>query len=188
MDENAGNLGLENKKNELIERAKQLDRIIYGKSCEKKALESVLGGKMQGTSAGRLREDVEALEFKIATEAYTLDKERALLKDIKKKKEQLAEAVDTSRKYSRLRYLGEGIVILQKQREDLEKEIQTAKAEIIKTRRKEEGQHFKQEKTRKVVEKHEQYKKEMEQYRGAKPESLELGDIAVIRRKKEGEG
>ncbi len=186
MGENKDENWLENKKNALIERAKQLDRIIYGKTCEKKALATVLGEKTHAAPVGRLKAELDKLEFRVATEAYTLQLERNLLKEIKKKKEELEEAFAFSRKLSRMRYLDEGIVILQKQRDELEKEIQVVKGELVKGRRQEERDLHKQERALQVAVRERVHRKEDEQYMG-EPPGLELGDIAIIRKKKEGE-
>ena len=187
MDENKGADGLESKKNALIERAKRLDRLIYGKTCEMKALAAVLNPEKHVMPIGRLRLELEKLEFRVATEAYTLELERNLLKHIKKKKEELEEAVAAAKKRGRIRFLEDGLVSLRKQREEVEKSIQAVKGEIVKGRRKEENDIYKQEKALQLAARERVHKKELDQYAGEPPPSLELGDIAIIRKKKEGE-
>ncbi|MDO8340303.1 MAG: hypothetical protein Q7T16_06630 [Candidatus Burarchaeum sp.] len=186
MEENKGEKGLENKKNALIERAKQLDRIIYGKTCEKKALQAVLGENVRVAPMGRLKADLDELEFKVATEAYTLELERNLLKKIKKKKEELEGAFAFSRKWSRIRYLEAGVASLQKQRDELEKELQVVKGELVRGRRQEERDLHKQERALQIAVRERVHRKEIEDY-VKEPSSLELGDVAIIRKKKEGE-
>ena len=187
MDENKGKNDLEIKRNGLIEHAKQLDRIIYGKTCEMKALATVLGAKTHMAPVGKLKAELEKLEFRVATEAYTLALERNLLKNIKKKKEELEEAFAFSRKRNRLRFLEDGLALLHKQREEIEKEIQMVKGELIKGRRQEEHDLHRQERLLQQTARERVHKKEITQYAGEPPASLELGDIAIIRKKKEGE-
>ena len=182
MEEREGMKELEKRKKELIERAKHKDRAIYGRDCEIKALESVLRAKSRPPTPGRLRAEVERLEFQIATEAYTLDHELELLKKIKTKKALLEEAVEFARKGGRLRRLGEELAVLRKEREGIEAEIQDVKKEIIAMRRTEERRVFDQERKRKRTERDSERKRETEKYMG-KTKDLELGDIAVIRKK-----
>jgi len=179
-------IGLETRKMGLIERAKRLDRAIYGRECEMKALETVLGGKKQPPPPGRIRVDIDKIEFRIATEAYTVKHERDLLKKIKEKVAHLAESVAFARKRGRTRRLSEHLASMRKERLELEEEIQKVKKELVRARRKGEQEHFKKQRRKKTEYVREERRKEAEKYK--KPvESLEIGDIAIMRKKKEGE-
>ena len=177
---------LETTKRELIERAKRQDRAIYGRDCEMKALQSILKSKKHPPAPGKVRREIEGIDFRIATEAYTLKHERDLLKKIKTKKAELKDAVDFARKKGRLRRLEQDIVSIRKEREKTEVEIQEVKKKIIMKRRKGEKRHFGEVKKRRKAAVQIDKQREMKRYLG-KGEALELGDVAVIRKKDGGE-
>ncbi|RLG19333.1 hypothetical protein DRN67_02975 [Candidatus Micrarchaeota archaeon] len=182
MEEKGGIKELEKKKIELIEEAKRLDRAIYGKDCEIKALEGVLKSKKPLPPPGKLKAEAEGLEFRIATEAYTLDHEKELLKKIKGKKELLRQAIDIARKRSRIRRLRESIEGIKRKREKIEGQIQIIKKEIVSKRREEEKKQFNQHRKKKKRAREMEKKAEHERYAGGMKE-LEIGDVVIIRKK-----
>ncbi|MFP3949773.1 MAG: hypothetical protein ACLFUZ_01630 [Candidatus Micrarchaeia archaeon] len=94
---------LENKKSKLIsEIKKNYGRIRY-KKYEEKALEPFLK-ETQDVMVGPVRKKLRRLEFKIATQAYTPQIERQLVKEVKKVEDKLKElrAVEKARRKKKL--------------------------------------------------------------------------------------
>jgi len=185
LEQKEGEEKLERQKKELVEAAKRLDRLIYGKKCEKKALEAVLNSKSNISPPGRLRCGIEELEFKIATEAYTLEHEKELLKRMEQKKKELKEAVEVARQRARCRRLEQEIEEAEGQRKEVEGKIADVKIALVRLRRGLERERFRQEREKIRMERQEAEKKEVARYLGAVEEGVELGQIAVIKRKKE---
>jgi len=194
LEQKEGTSVLESKKRELVEEAKRLDRLIYGRNTEKKTLEAALNMKKEVPPPGRIRKEAEELEFKIATEAFTRKAEQELLKKLKSVKSRMDEAVQVSRMRYRLQRVGQEMGPIMKMREEVEAKIAEAKKAMVHERRDEEHGHFRAERQKKTeerqkqfVERREQEKKEIEKYLGGVDEGVELGQIAVIRKKKEEE-
>lgn len=195
MEQKEGTNGLESKKQGLIEEAKRLDRLIYGRNIEKKTLEAALNMKKDVPPVGRLRKEAEELEFKIATEAITRKDEQDLLKLVKSVKSRMQEAVQVARMRYRLQRIEQDMGIITKQREDVEAKIGEAKKAVVHERRSAEHERFRGERQVRVAEnrkmheeRREQEKKEMEKFIGGVDDGVELGQIAIIRKKKGEEG
>ncbi|MBD3397934.1 hypothetical protein GF412_02135 [Candidatus Micrarchaeota archaeon] len=94
---------LENSKSKLIgEIKKNYGRIRY-KKYEEKALEPFLK-ETENVMVGPVRKKLRRLEFKIATQAYTPQIERQLVKEVKKVEDELKElrAVEKARRKKKL--------------------------------------------------------------------------------------
>ncbi|MBI2079166.1 hypothetical protein HYT84_00245 [Candidatus Micrarchaeota archaeon] len=87
---------LENRKSELINHIKRLNKKIRYKKYEEKALEPFLE-KTKDINVFPLRKQKNMLEFKIATQAYTPKIERDLLKGMKKIDEELEKVKEVER-------------------------------------------------------------------------------------------
>lgn len=108
---------LEKQKSELIERIKQLNRRIRYKKYEQKALVPFLE-QTKDVQTVPFRKQKRALEFRIATSAYTPRMEKELIKQMKKVDEQLDKVKEVERARRKIRYV--------------EKDITDGEAEIVK--------------------------------------------------------
>jgi uncharacterized coiled-coil DUF342 family protein len=117
---------LEARKAELINRIKKLNARIRYKKYEQKALEPFLE-ETKDVKIAPLRKMKRALEFKIATAAYTPKMERDLLKEVKKVDKQLEEVREVERA-RRKKVLVEGDL------KEAEAEILTIEEELKKLR------------------------------------------------------
>lgn len=196
MEQKQGTDVLEKAKWGLIEEAKRLDRLIYGRKKEKEALEGALSTKKDIPPVGRLRKELEEGEFKIATEAFTRKQEKDMITKIRQAKAGLEEALQISQIRNRLHRILAEMPTIEKQRQEIEAKIAEAKGVISKGRLTVEKAQYQQARDtrradyekRKAVEleyakRREEEKKDMDRYM-AKDEALELGQIAVIRKKK----
>jgi uncharacterized coiled-coil DUF342 family protein len=107
---------LETKKTELIERIKSLNRRIRYKEYEEKALKPFLE-QTKEVQIAPFRRQRRALEFRIATAAYTPRMEKELLKQMKKIDEELEKHKEVERARRKIKYV--------------EQDIADGKAEII---------------------------------------------------------
>ncbi|MFA6035878.1 MAG: hypothetical protein WC759_02875 [Candidatus Micrarchaeia archaeon] len=194
MEQKEGTNELESKKQGLVEEAKRLDRLIYGRNTERKTLEAALNMKKEVPPPGRLKKEADELEFKIATEAFTRKAEQELLKQIKSVKSRMDEAIQVARMKYRLQRIEMDMGPILKQREEVEAKIGEMKKAEVHGRRAAEHEHFHGERQKKAAEwqkkaeeRRAQEKKDMEQFIGGVDEGVELGSIAIIKKKKEGE-
>lgn len=95
---------LEKKKGELIERIKQLNRRIRYKKYEQKALLPFLE-QTKDVQTVPYRKQKRALEFRIATAAYTPRMEKELIKQMKKVDEELDKVKEVERARRKIRYV-----------------------------------------------------------------------------------
>jgi len=120
---------LEDDKTKLInEIKKNYGRIRY-KKYEEKALEPFLK-ETQHVMIGPVRKKLRRLEFKIATEAYTPQIERQLVKEVKKVEDELKElrAVEKARRKKKL--VQQDIVDCDKRIEEIEVDLKGMRSEL----------------------------------------------------------
>ncbi len=120
---------LENKKSKLIsEIKKNYGRIRY-KKYEEKALEPFLK-ETQDVMVGPVRKKLRRLEFKIATQAYTPQIERQLVKEVKKVEDKLKElrAVEKARRKKKL--VKQDIEEAENRISEIEEELKGMRAEL----------------------------------------------------------
>ena len=99
---------LEKKKSELIEEIKQLNRRIRYKKYEKEALKPYLE-QTKEVQIAPFRKQKRAIEFKIATSAYTPKMEKDLLKELKKIDTQLDKVKEVDRARRKAKYVEQDI-------------------------------------------------------------------------------
>jgi len=107
---------LEKRKAELIERIKVLNRRIRYKKYEQKALQPFLE-QTKDVRTGQFHKQKKAIEFKIATSAYTPKMERDLIKELRKVEEELGKVREVERARRKAMYV--------------EKDIADGEAEIV---------------------------------------------------------
>jgi len=120
---------LEDAKTKLInEIKKNYGRIRY-KKYEGKALEPFLK-ETENVMIGPVRKKLRRLEFKIATQAYTPQIERQLVKEVKKVEAELKElrAVEKARRKKKL--VAQDIVDCEKRIEEIEGELKGMRSEL----------------------------------------------------------
>lgn len=180
---------LELKKNELIERAKRMDSRVRYKTVEAKALKEVLS-TANVPNFRAIQKKLDFLEFKVATEATTLARERLLMKEIKEVRKVYEQAREVEKRRRKL-FLVEGdIKALGEERARVEEEIQRVKKDLqeayddLKAGRN-AARKEQIAKQRKVEE--EDKRQKLLQELGVSNQPLDgevsLGDIAVIKRK-----
>jgi len=99
---------LEKKKGELIERIQQLNRRIRYKKYEQKALLPFLE-QTKDVQVVPYRKQKRAIEFRIATSAYTPRMEKELIKEMKKVDEKLESVKEVERARRKIRYVEKDI-------------------------------------------------------------------------------
>jgi uncharacterized coiled-coil DUF342 family protein len=117
---------LEARKADLINRIKKLNARIRYKKYEQKAIEPFLE-QTKDVKIAPLRKMKRALEFKIATAAYTPKMERDLLKEVKKVDKQLEEVREVERARRKK-------VLVESDLKEAEAEILTIEEELKKIR------------------------------------------------------
>ena len=120
---------LEEEKSKLInEIKKNYGRIRY-KKYEEKALEPFLK-ETEGVMIGPVRKKLRRLEFKIATQAYTPQIERQLVKEVKKVEDELKElrAVEKARRKKKL--VKQDIEDCEKRIAEIEGELKGMRSEL----------------------------------------------------------
>lgn len=122
---------LEKKKGELIERIKHLNRRVRYKKYEKKALEPFLK-QTENIRIHPLRKRKRAMEFRIATQAYTPRMEREWLKEVKKLDEKLKELREVERARRKKKYVEKDIEDGEKEIEKIEVELKSIRGDLKK--------------------------------------------------------
>ncbi len=156
---------LEKTKTELIERIKELNKRLRYKKYEQKALEPFLE-ETKNIRVGPLRKDKRDLEFRIATQAYTPQIERELLKEMRSLDSELVKVreVEWARKKKKL--VDQDVL-------DADKEIVSIEGKL-KTIREDLKQFYDNIKTIRTA------SKRGVKFGGFGDEMLTLGDIGVI--------
>ena len=122
---------LEKKKGELIDRIKQLNRRIRYKEYEEKALRPFLE-QTKHVQIAPYRKQRRALEFKIATAAYTPKMERELIKKLKKIDEELEKHKEVERARRKIKYVEQDITEGKTEIGKIEEELTTIRTELRK--------------------------------------------------------
>jgi uncharacterized coiled-coil DUF342 family protein len=122
---------LEKKKTELIDRIKQLNRRIRYKKYEQKALEPFLE-QTKDVQIAPFRRQKRALEFRIATAAYTPKMEKELIKQLKKIDEQLDKVKEVERARRKIRYVEQDITEGESEIGKIEVELKAIRDELRK--------------------------------------------------------
>ncbi len=122
---------LEKKKTELIDRIKQLNRRIRYKKYEQKALEPFLE-QTKDVQIAPYRKQKRALEFRIATAAYTPKMEKELIKQLKKIDEALDKVKEVERARRKIRYVEQDITEGETEIGKIETELKTIRDELRK--------------------------------------------------------
>jgi len=184
---------LESKREALLIKLKKIDSQAKYKSYEARALHTVLKGKRRPDTR-MLKRRLDILEFKIQTEASTLNKERQFMKEIKKTQKELEEAIGEDRQFKKLAYLESDLREYEKEMDSLEQELQTTNTEISdmeKSFRDKAKRHVLEERTKKRNEAkekkrgsiQEESKKENEPYMAKMEPTVTLEDICVIKKR-----
>jgi len=122
---------LEKKKTELIDRIKQLNRRIRYKKYEQKALEPFLE-QTKDVQIAPYRKQKRALEFRIATAAYTPKMEKELIKQLKKIDDALDKVKEVERARRKIRYVEQDITEGEAEIGTIETELKTIRDELRK--------------------------------------------------------
>ncbi len=122
---------LENKKGELIDRIKALNRRIRYKKYEQKALQPFLE-QTKEVQVAPFRKMKRSLEFKISTAAYTPAMERELIKKMRKIDEKLEEVREVERARRKIRYVEKDILDGEKEIGEIEVGLKTIREELKK--------------------------------------------------------
>ncbi|HLC68556.1 MAG TPA: hypothetical protein VJH24_01850 [Candidatus Bilamarchaeaceae archaeon] len=122
---------LETQKNILIDQIKQLNRRLRYKRYEQKALEPFIE-QTKDIRIGPIRKQKNAVEFRIATQAYTPRMEREWLKQVKKLEVQLKEVSEIEWARRKLKLVQGDIVECEKQISGVEPELQKIRGELNK--------------------------------------------------------
>ncbi|MBI5228017.1 hypothetical protein HY988_05500 [Candidatus Micrarchaeota archaeon] len=99
---------LEKKKSELIEEIKHINRRIRYKKYEKEALKPYLE-QTKDVQIAPFRKQKRAIEFRIATSAYTPKMEKDLLKELKKIDTQLDKVKEVDKARRKAKYVEQDI-------------------------------------------------------------------------------
>lgn len=158
---------------QLIDKMRERRKILLDKIEEIKKLRDTYK-RMSRNSVKALIKKKERLEFKIATEAITLDKERALMKVIKALDEQIKAAQSKEAERKKVK---DAIKALDAEIEALKNELDEMKLELLKL--KEERKKRRAKKRPKNV----PVNKQPSMPKKSKEPVVTLEDIAIIRKK-----
>ena len=190
---------LEKRKEDLFGRLKGVSSRLRYKKYEEENVRAALDQKFRetGVNARELRRRKDKLDFLIATEATTLTKEREMMKEMKILDKDLEKASEVERMERKLRLVEGDIRSAETEVAQIKKEIDDAKAEIravsegARDKLREEHEKEWQEKKRaqlmaRKAARDEEMKKETGPYMGGIDEQgVDLGSIAVIKKKSE---
>jgi len=123
--------GLEGKKAELIERIKQLNRRIRYKKYEKKALEPFLE-QTKDIKVVPYRKMKKAIEFRIATAAYTPRMEKDLIIELQKVEKKLDDVREVERARRKYQYVEKDITDGEVEIGKIEGELKIIREELKK--------------------------------------------------------
>lgn len=187
---------VEKRKEDLFARLKGTSGRLRYKIYEAKAVRAALDEKARecGVNARELRRAKERLEFRIATEATSLQKEREMMKEMKEIDKELAKATEVEKLERKLRFVEGDIRAAEAEIEQIKKGIDESKAEIKAMREadkdkrvEERNKEWEERKRAQLMARKEQrekeMKKELEPFMGGIGEGVELGSIAVIKKK-----
>ncbi len=168
-------------RSKIIEEIKRQRRRIAYKLDEKQAVAKLVEmNKDTAKNIGYLKRKKEQIEFKITTEAYTLDIEKQLLRKKSEIDSELDEAYKSYRLKKKAEYIDGDIEALAKSIEELEKKIEESDKrldELYSNLRRLSGAQKRREQERHGGKKQIEEPKKME---------ISLEDIAVIKKDKKG--
>ena len=183
---------LDKRKEDLFARLKESTTRHKAKIQELRIIRAQVEDKVKetGVNARELRRRKERLEFRIATEATNLQKERDMMKEMRVIDKQLEKAGEVEKIEARLRAV--------------EGELRAAESEIVQTKRgidevkgemrnlrdsqrekrsEEREKQWQERKRHQLMEREKEMRKEAEQYMGGLDEGVDLGSIAIIKKK-----
>ncbi|MDD5317396.1 MAG: hypothetical protein PHF51_01530 [Candidatus ainarchaeum sp.] len=189
--------GVEKRKEELFGKLKGAASRLRHKIHEESFLRKVLEEKRKecGLNARELRKRRSRLEFRIATEATSLAKEREMMKAMKLLEAELVKASEFEKLERKLHLVLGDIRAAESEITQTRKDIEAAKEEIRKGREsvrekaREEREKEWQERKRaqlmaRKAQRDEETRKEVAPYMGSVDDSgVDLGSIAVIKKK-----
>jgi len=120
---------LEKEKGKLFAEIIRINGRIRYKSFEEKALAPYLKRK-EDVRPGRLYSALDEVEFRIATEAYTPKIEKEMIKEARKIKEGLKEAVVVAKMRKRHQFVKNDIEKLEEERKGVEKRLEVVRNEL----------------------------------------------------------
>lgn len=170
---------LEKEGNKLIEEIRRINGRLGYKSYEEKAIEPYLKRKEE-VRPGRLYRALDDVEFRIATEAYTPKIEKEMIKEAKKIKEGLKEAVVVGKMRKRQSFIRRDIKKLEEERKGVEKrldEVRKRLRDLYDEKRKREREKM-DEKRREEKKKRE--KRKWKDYMKPVDKFVSLEEICII--------
>ena len=176
---------LESKKRELIGRVNGVQAKLRHKKRDAEAVKKALSNA-NVPHFGKVKRQLQILEFKIATEALSLDSERRMMKQIKVVQAQFDEALDVEKKKRKLTLVLGDIEELTNEEARVEEEIQSVKKELDAVWNDMRAKRAEAAKTERKVVRKKDVGKLMEKLGiSSKPldDTVSLGDIAVIKKK-----
>lgn len=193
----SGTEQVEKRKEELFERLNRIIALLKLKRAEENDLRAEFERKAAeaGFNVRELRREHKRLEFRIATEATTLDKERAMMKEMRALEKQLAKASEVEKVDRALRLVLGDIRAAETEIDQVKRDIDAAKSEIravredardqVRAEREKEWQEKKRvQLMAQKVAREKEAKSEIAPFLGGIDETgVDLGSIAVIKKK-----
>ncbi len=183
----------EKRKEDFFARLKEVAGKQKQKIYDARTLRAQVEDKMRetGINARELRRRKERLEFRIATEATTLQKERDMMKEMRVIDKYLEKAGAVEALERKLRLVEDEIRAFEAEIGQIKRGIDEAKNEIKTLREKERDERseerekqWQERKRHQLMEREKEMRKEIEPYMGGVDEQgVELGSIAVIKKK-----
>ncbi len=118
---------LETKKSALIEKVKELNSTIR---IKERQIERSAGIDRSAPRPGHIAKELEQMEFRIATAAYTPKMEKEMLKRVKELQHELETAREADRKRRKLMYAEGDLKVAVDERAKVEKELNEIRAEL----------------------------------------------------------
>lgn len=118
---------LEAKKTQLIDKIKELNATIRAKERQ---LERSTGIDRDAPRPGQIARELEQMEFRIATAAYTPKIERDMIKRVNELQKELESAKEADRKRRKLMYAEGDLKTAVEERAKIEKELNEIRAEL----------------------------------------------------------
>ncbi|MFH1284962.1 MAG: hypothetical protein ABIH99_00085 [Candidatus Micrarchaeota archaeon] len=161
------------------------------KQVQLKALKTVVGSSAP-VSVGRARRNLEDLEFKIATEAYTPKKEKELIKHVKNAEKKLEEVKQQAKMQRKVGFVDGDVRKLDEELKKVEVELMKVENEIktlkIELNKRTFDERMKERRKQRRREDEENRKLEIKQL-GINTEKIDrtvsMSDICVIKKKGE---
>ncbi|MEM4366870.1 MAG: hypothetical protein QW035_01930 [Candidatus Anstonellales archaeon] len=126
---------LEERKKELIEKIKEVNRRVLYKKYELKALEPFLKETSEVNTLP-IRKTISRLEFKLSTQGYTLKREREIVKMIKSLEKELKKIEPIEKARKKKRFIEKDLQDLGAQAEEIEKQLKEIRENIADLQKK----------------------------------------------------